>query len=219
MNTLHHPKIQMTILNYIRSAVFLLLIVIYAQGSNAQTFVEGQHYTIVQANAANPASKGESPSVVEYFSFACPGCYAMEPSIVTLEKVVPDLSLRRVHMPFGGANAKYAQKVFVLMQLLDAQQYKDAIFRRIHVARNSFNSDKEIIEFYTELGFESNKVQSLLKSFSADGMIRKMNKDAVKYKVKSVPTIIVNDKYQVNLGALPQSNSLIGIVNYLHTLP
>ena len=50
-------------------------------------------------------------------------------------------------------------------------------------------------------------------------MIRKMNKDAVKYKVKSVPTIIVNDKYEVNIRALPQTNSLLGIVQYLHTLP
>lgn len=209
----------MNTLTNLRSSFFLLLVFMFAQSSHAQTFVEGEHYSIVQVNAANPASKGESPSVVEYFSFACPGCYSMEPSIITLKKVVPELNLRRVHMPFGGANAKYAQKVFVLMQLLDAHQYKDAIFRRIHVARNSFNSDKEVVQFYTELGFESSRVEALLKSFSADGMIRKMNKDAVKYKVKSVPTIIVNDKYQINLGALPQSNSLVGIVNYLHSLP
>ena len=157
--------------------------------------------------------------VVEYFSFSCPGCYAMESSVVNLEKVIKGLELSRVHMPFGGQHAKYSQKVFALMELLDAHQHKDAVFRRIHVSRNPFNSNDEIVGFYSDLGFEKAKVEAMLASFSADSLIRKMNKDAVKYKVKTVPTIIVNDKYEVNIRALPQTNSLLGIVQYLHTLP
>jgi len=187
--------------------------------SSAQIYQEGQHYNVVAINANKPASKSEHPLVTEYFSFSCPGCYAMESSLVNLTKVFDGLELKRVHMPFGGQNAKYSQKAFVLMELLAAQEHKDAIFRRIHVSRNPFNSNDEIVGFYSELGYEKQQVESLLNSFSADGMIRKMNKDAVKYKVKSVPTIIVNDKYEVNIRALPQTNSLLGIVQYLHTLP
>jgi len=187
--------------------------------SMGQNYIEGQHYSVVAINADKPAGKSEHPSVVEYFSFSCPGCYAMESSVVNLEKVFNGLQLHRVHMPFGGQNAKYSQKVFVLMELLGAEQHKDAIFRRIHVSRNPFNSNDEIVSFFSELGYPEDKASSLLSSFSADSMIRKMNKDAVKYKIKSVPTIIVNDKYEVNIRALPQTNSLLGIVQYLHTLP
>lgn len=185
----------------------------------SQGFSEGTHYSIVEKPRSIGASESQGPpTMVEYFSFSCPGCYAIEPSIKALLKDLPSIKLERVHMPFGGQKAKLSQKVFALMELLGAAEHKDAIFNRIHVKRNDFSSDDEIIGYFEELGYEKTKVQQTLGSFSADTLIRKMNKEAVKQKITSVPTLIVNGQYQVNIRALATTGNLSSLVRYLHSL-
>ncbi len=190
-----------------------------SQNSFSQSFSEGTHYSIIEKpSSASKDKKTDSPSVVEYFSFSCPGCYAVEPSMKALIKRQPAANVKRIHMPFGGQKAKYSQKVFVAMTMLKADEHKDAIFSRIHVNRNLFNSDKEIVDFFTDLGYEKTEVEQTVNSFASDSMIRKMNKAAAAQKIVSVPTIIVNGKYQINVRALANANTLTLLVNHLHGL-
>ncbi len=209
-----------SVLRYLNSRLLLgLSMALISNLASAQTFQEGVHYTVLNNDVddANTLTHNGAvtPVVVEYFSFSCPGCAAVEPSMRILEKSEPKVDVQRVHMPFGGAKAKYSQKAFALMQLLDAGVVKDKIFTRIHRQRNTFDSDDEIIEFFTEQGYEQSKVAQTLASFSADTLIRKMNKEAARNKIKSVPTIIVNGKYQVSVRQLSDATTLTKIVNFL----
>lgn len=185
----------------------------------AQSFVEGIHYSRIELAAESGTSVGIADSVVEYFSFSCPGCYAIEPSIKGLIKLQPNVNLRQVHMPYGGRQAKFSQRVFVLMTLLNAGEHKDAIFDRIHVAKNTFDSDAEVVGFFEDLGHERSKVEATLNSFTADTMLRKMNQEAIKNKIRSVPTITINDKYQVNVGTANTADGLVALLQYLNGQP
>lgn len=181
--------------------------------ANAQSFVEGQHYTVLES----PIS-AEPNELIEFFSFSCPGCYAIEPSLQRLVENQPGLNLRRVHAPFGGKNAKYAQKAFVIMALLGEDNRKQLIFDRIHQQRNTFDSDQELIAYFTEFGHTESAVAGNLHSFSADAMIRKMNKELINNKITAVPTLIWAGKYQINLQALADLSALNELVRYLITL-
>lgn len=194
----------------------VICLVFTAQLALSQSFEEGKHYTVLEQS--NSVSEPLKNDVVEYFSFSCPGCFALEPSIMALVNQQPSLNVRRVHMPFGGRNAKFSQKAFVLMELLNAQKHKDAIFTRIHVQRDLFDSDADIIGFFQNLGYERELLTQTMGSFTADTLIRKMNKEGSKKKIKSVPTIVVNGKYMVNIRSLRSSNQLPALVNYLNSL-
>ena len=183
--------------------------------AHSQSFKEGTHYSI--ANGAKRLSKQQE--AVEYFSFSCPGCYAMEPYIKALHEELPSINVRRVHLPFGGRKAKLSQKAFVLMQLLNAPQHHDAIFNRIHQQKNLFDNEQELISFFQELGHDELELTTALNSFSADSMLRTMNKEARKNFIQSVPTIIVNGKYKVNSRAIYSGTSLSALIKYLNSLP
>ncbi len=180
----------------------------------AQEFKEGVHYEVVSGHRTANAESG----VVEYFSFSCPGCYAIEPSIKRLAENLPAVSLKRVHTPFGGRKARYSQKAFALVQQLKAETLKQEIFERIHLQRNVFDDDEELVEFFAQRGHQAEKVRALLTSFSTDTMIRRMNKSVAESAIQRVPSIIVNGKYQVVTRELKNSDDLTSLIRYLTDL-
>jgi thiol:disulfide interchange protein DsbA len=143
----------------------------------------------------------------------------MEAHIHTLEHALPSLNLRRVHLPFGGRKANISQKAFVLMELLDANQYYQDVFNRIHLDSKGFNDQQELVSFFQDLGYGKLEIINELNSFSADSMLRKMNNEAKNNKINSVPTIIVNGKYQVNAQAIFSGLNLAKLIEYLNGLP
>ena len=205
---------QSTMARFIK-LIFLTAILLLSQVAHSQSFVEGKHYSIVEG-----ASQLSRPKeIVEYFSFSCPGCYAMEPHIKTMQQQLPALNLRRVHLPFGGRKAGLSQKAFVLLELLNGSQHHQSVFDRIHVQNNVFNTQQELIDYFQELGYDKTQVKHALNSFSADTMLRKMNNETKKKGIGLAPTIIVNGKYQVNVKAVYAGTSLAALVEYLYDLP
>lgn len=143
----------------------------------------------------------------------------MEPHINVLKKQQPTLKLRRVHLPFGGPNAKLSQKAFALMELLNAEKHHASVFNRIHIQKNPFNNQQELIDFFETLGYDKLKVSGILSSFSTDTMIRKMNLESKKNNIRTVPTIIVNGKYQVNTRSVFSGANLTSLIEFLDGLP
>jgi len=198
---------------WIRNSCFLILALLLMNPLTAlaQGFVEGTHYSII----SEPPIASEE-GVVEYFSFSCPGCFALEPNITGLVSQQPELNFQRVHMPFGGGNAKVSQKVFALMESLDAVKHKDAVFSHIHVTRKGFRSDQDIVDFFQGLGYERSLVEKTINSFAVDAKIRNMNMKGSKMKIRTVPTIVVNGKYQINVALIRSSTYLSELVDFLN---
>ena len=194
------------------SSIFICLMMM-AYSANAQPFTKDVHYTEMSSSASTSENQ-----LVEYFSFSCPGCYALEPILKQVLKNRSEFELQRVHMPFGGRHAKFSQKVFVLLKQLDAEKYKEKVFSRIHQQSNPFNSDAEIIEFFVSLGYEQKNVEKRLHSFSTNTMIRTMNKQGADNKIHSVPSVVVNGKYLITLNKLNSAEELASLIDYLNTL-
>ena len=194
--------------------IVCIIFLIFSQLVLAQDFVEGTHYSVIKGSKPSLNSK----EVVEYFSFSCPGCFAMEPHIKLLEKNLPSNQLRRVHLPFGGKNAKLSQQAFVLLKLLNGEKYHDHIFNRIHVDKNVFNDQGELIGFFENLGYTRSLVESYLSSFAADTLVRSMNLEARNNQIRLAPSIIVNGKYLVDTRAVYSGANLVDLVSYLSAL-
>lgn len=205
------------------STIKISLLVIWLAtpfAAHAQKFIEGTHYSRIEQSIGAKAKAGaEGGELVEYFSFSCPGCYAMEPAIKALAKSRPDLQIRLVHTPYGGRKAKFSQRAFVLMSLLGAHEHRDRIFDRIHVQKNPFDSDEEIVSFFENLGYERSQLEANLNSFSADSLLRKMNLEIKRKRVQSVPSLIWNNSYSLNVRAVNSASELAALIKYLEGQP
>lgn len=191
-------------------SLLILIPLLVTKVAQSQEFVEGQHYSIIDDELTT-----NTQEVVEYFSFSCPGCYAIEPHIQKLQQQLPSKTVRRVHVPFGGRNAKLSQKAYVLMKMLNADENLTQIFSRIHRQKKTFNNENDLVAFFVSLGHNEVQIKTILSSFSADMMLRKMNAEAAAKGISSVPSIIINGRYQVNTNAVQSGISLARLTSFL----
>lgn len=191
--------------------IFITTILLFSQNSLSEKFKEGVHYTVLNNTQSEQG-------VVEYFSFSCPACFAIEPYISELEETLPSSQLRRIHVRFGGPEAQLSQQAFVLLELLGEDHYSAEIFARIHKKRDPFDTEEELIGFFKEKGHRPEKIENLLHSFSSEILLKKMNTETQKSRITQIPTIIIDGKYKINNQAIHSGIDLTGLLEHLNTL-
>jgi thiol:disulfide interchange protein DsbA len=167
--------------------------------------VEGTHYTrLAQPVAVTvPAGKIE---VIEFFSYGCPHCFALEPTLETWVKRLPnDVVLKRVPVAFNALYENY-QKIFFALEAmgqLDAMHRK--VFNAIHVQKLRLDKEADIAAFMTANGIDGAKFIEHYKSFSVQTKARQAHQLSQSYKIDGVPTLAVQGRYLTS-GSLAGSN-------------
>jgi thiol:disulfide interchange protein DsbA len=189
-----------------------------ARGAAAQGApVEGTHYTRLAqpAPVSVPAGKVE---VIEFFSYGCPHCYALEPSIQAWLKTLPPQAVfRRVPVGFNALYENY-QRIFYALEAmgqLDAMHPK--VFAAIHQQRMRLDKEADLVAFMNANGVDGAKFAELFKSFSVQSKARQASQLAKAYGIDAVPTIGVQGRY-VTSGAQAGTNErALAVASYLVT--
>jgi thiol:disulfide interchange protein DsbA len=167
--------------------------------------VEGTHYRRLAepVPVTTPPGKVE---VVEFFSYACPHCYALEPTLETWVKQLPaDVVFRRVPVPFL-MNSENFQKIYFTLEAMgqvDAMQMK--VFNAVHQQRLRLDKEADIVAFMSANGVDGAKFAEMFKSFSVQTKVRQAQQLTQAYKVDGVPLLAVQGRY-VTSGSLAGSN-------------
>jgi protein dithiol oxidoreductase (disulfide-forming) len=167
--------------------------------------VEGTHYVKLSqpAPVSAPAGKVE---IVEFFSYGCPHCYALQPSVELWAKGLPaDVVHRRVPVGFNALYETY-QKVFFALEVmgqLDNMHRK--VFAAIHQQRQRLDKEADIVAFMTANGVDGAKFAEQLKSFTVQTKVRQAQQLTQAYKVDGVPALGVQGRYLTS-GSLAGSN-------------
>lgn len=157
--------------------------------------VEGRHYTKLAqpVPVSAPAGKIE---VVEFFSYGCPHCYALEPTLEGWAKRLPnDVVLKRVPVGFNALYENY-QKIFYALEAmgqLEGMHMK--VFNAIHQQRQRLDKEADIAAFMTANGLDGAKFIELYKSFSVQSKARQAQQLSQAYKIEGVPTMAVQGRY------------------------
>jgi protein dithiol oxidoreductase (disulfide-forming) len=177
---------------FITSLIFTLFVSLNVL---AQTpWVEGTHYKVMAESASNQAQ------VKEVFSFWCPHCYKFESIATQVKQSLPDdVSFKKVHVNFLGSASTEAQndatKALLAARAMDDEvRFNRALFDAIHKDRKAISGMDDILAVYSTAGGDSGKMQKLSESFGIKGQITKNDNEAK--GVRTVPTFIVNEKYQ-----------------------
>lgn len=177
--------------------------------------VEGQHYTRLAqpAPVSVPAGKVE---VIEFFSYGCPHCYALEPSIGPWVKTLPPQAVfRRVPVGFNALYETY-QKIYYALEAMDKVEAMHAkVFLAIHQQRKRLDKEADIAAFMSANGVDGAKFLEQFKSFSVQTKVRQAAQLSEAYRIEGVPTIGVQGRYTTSGSQAGTNERALAVASYL----
>ncbi|NVJ46087.1 MAG: thiol:disulfide interchange protein DsbA/DsbL [Cytophagia bacterium] len=185
--------------------VFLALglLTVVACSSSAQSqFVEGQHYEVVADK------KSDEPVVTEFFSLFCPHCFSFDPFIDSLRSSLPKgVDFERSHVDYIPRDNKAVSfgivKAYnVMIDLGKEEELRQAFFAAIHIKQETIETEEKIKQLFVDQGVSASKFDELYNSPSVINRSKAMSKLWMERKIDNVPTVVVNQKYKINMGIL-----------------
>jgi thiol:disulfide interchange protein DsbA len=142
---------------------------------------------------------GKKVEVIEFFMYHCPHCNALEPQLEQwVKKQGDNIVFKRVHLPSSGPNDPEAHLRLTLEALGKAEEFQPKVFKAWHVDHLRLNTDAAIIDWVSKNGIDRNKFLEAWNSFGVTTKLRRLPQITSDYKVDSVPTVIIDGKYQTS---------------------
>ncbi|WP_298624892.1 thiol:disulfide interchange protein DsbA/DsbL [uncultured Legionella sp.] len=182
----------------------------------AADFVEGKDY---QAVAAAPldAAKNKVPVITEFFSYGCPWCYKIDPSVTEWAgKMGAKAQVERIPVVFKPEWELYAKAFYTAKTLALSDKLNPQLFKAIQEERNPLASKQAMIDFFAAHGVDREIAKSAFENSSTidmkvqNGMILMAN-----YHINAVPAFVINNKYKTDLQMAGSPERLFQILDYL----
>ncbi|HEY6641667.1 DsbA family protein [Povalibacter sp.] len=177
-------------------------------------FKEGANYSkVVPAQPTSvPPGKVE---VVEVFWYGCGHCFALDPAIESWRGKGKAAYVDFVRVPaMWNEMTRMHARVYYTAELLGKLEELHApIFRAINVEGNQLNTVDKITAFFRKHGVSADEFQNAFSSFSVESKLQRADFLNRRYRIESVPTLLVNGKYKTDVGMAggePQLFTLIG---------
>lgn len=197
-----------------RQLFLVILLLLTNFDSLAQSkWQENTHYKVI---AEKPSSK---PKVQEVFSYWCPACNAFETVVPQIKRDLPSsIPFEKVHVNFNGSTTKETQNhataaMLAAKALKTDAQFNKALFSAIHQQRTPITSKADILAVYARTGADVAKLEKMMTSFGIRSQVAK--NDKIARGVRSVPTIIINEKYQAIFTRDMTPDQSVELINWL----
>src|SRR6185437_9920198 len=145
-------------LSAVRFAVRMLMAVVafaMVAGTASAQLVEGKNY--VRLQNPHPVESGNKIEVIEFFSYGCPHCAALEPFLDTwLEKLPPDVAFRRVPVMFHSDWVQLA-KVYYTLDAMGQVKLSPDVFKAIHETGTRLSDKKTFLDWAASKGLDRKK--------------------------------------------------------------
>ena len=156
-----------------------------------------EYHTLEKAQSIEPGKKVE---VTEFFWYACPHCYALEPSLAEWVKKQGDaIVFKRVPVHFRDSFIPQQKMYYALEAMGKSEEMQKKIFNAIHVDRQRLDTEPEIMAFMArQPGVDQQKFNDLFNAFGTQAKVRRALVLQDMYKIDSVPNLAVDGKYMTS---------------------
>ncbi len=147
-----------------------------------------------------PGGEGDQVKVVEFFWYACPHCYQLEPHLNKwLEKKPDNIEYLSIPAMFNRPEVVMHAKTYYALQLMGIEKdLHDKIFEAIHKQRRNLKTQKSMEAFLAEHLVDLDAYREAMKSFAVQTQARRAALLASHYNVQGVPAIVVDGKYRTS---------------------
>ncbi|QIK38713.1 thiol:disulfide interchange protein DsbA/DsbL [Caldichromatium japonicum] len=164
-----------------------------------------------------PTDTPDKIEVLEFFSYGCPHCGALNPLLKQWATHLPeDVVLQRVPVTFGRQAWATLARLFYTLQGLGAlEQLDQEIFTAIHDQRLKLYQEPTLMEWLSARGIDQAAFKNAFASFDVHTKVKRSDYLAERYQIDAVPTITVAGRYAVLAGRARTLPELLGIAEQL----
>ncbi len=181
----------------------------------------GVNYTRLVPAQPTSAPPGQV-EVLEFFWYACPHCYALDPLVEAWRKTkAPYVSFSRVPVTWNPGTRSLARLFYTLQALGKLDELHTAIFKEIHVNNDPLtgtddaNSERMQLAFVRKFDVSAQAFTNAYHSFSVETDLQRADELVARYRITGVPTFVVNGKYVADVGTAGGENKLLELVSDL----
>lgn len=198
----------MSVFNTLKKLIPALGFVALAASAQAQE----KYISFEPAFASQTPNKTE---VLEFFSYACGHCAAIEPMVQQLAADLPEGAVL-VPVPVGfNASMQPMQHLFYTLVALDRKDLHPKVFDAIHKEKKRLFTKEAIVEWAVSQGLDKASFESTYDSFGVNAKVRNATALTDQYKVEATPSFAVAGKYLTSPGMTGTYESSIALVKEL----
>jgi thiol:disulfide interchange protein DsbA len=195
-----------------------------AASAAAAGWQDGVNYTrLVPAQpTAVPAGQVE---VLEFFWYACPHCYALDPLVESWDKSKPAyISFTRVPVLWNEGHRSLARLYYTLESMGKLKQAHAEIFKEIQVSgdpligsdpNSAAAAERVQVAFVKKLGISEAAFEQAYHSMGVETAMQRADELGQRYRITGVPTFVVNGKYVADVGTAGGPERLISLISDL----
>ncbi|MFW2405839.1 MAG: thiol:disulfide interchange protein DsbA/DsbL [Gammaproteobacteria bacterium] len=174
-------------------------------------YSEGKHYNVL-TTAQGTSSSPDVVEVAEVFWYGCPHCYNFDPYIVKWEEELPEgVELVRLPVMWNPTNEIHARVFYTADALGVLDEIHTAVFKEMHLNRKPLTSEADIEALFETYGVSSEDFQKTFRSFPVETKLKKAKTLTQRYRIQSVPLLVVNGKYVVTGPGIKNFEDMISV--------
>jgi protein dithiol oxidoreductase (disulfide-forming) len=147
-------------------------------------------------NPPQPTESGNKVEVIEFFSYACPHCHSLQPSLKAwLSRKPADVEFRRAPAVFQDNWIPFARIYYTLdaMGLIDKLHHE--VFSAIHEQRLRLQEPKVLFDWVATKGVDKQKFVDTYNSFSVQSRTQRATDVTRRYNIPFTPALVVDGRY------------------------
>ena len=195
-----------------------------AAATSGTQWQDGVNYTrTVPAQPTNvPAGQVE---VLEFFWYACPHCYALEPTVQTWLKSKPAyITFTRVPVEWNEGHRSLAHLFYALEAMGKLNDVHGEIFKEIQVngdpligpdPNNVAAAERIQVSFIKKLGLSDADFEKAYQDMNVQTAMQRADQLVERYRVTAVPTFVVNGKYTTDVTMAGGPEKLMSLLSDL----
>jgi thiol:disulfide interchange protein DsbA len=185
---------------------------------------EGTNYTRMVPAQPTSVAAGQV-EVLEFFWYACPHCYALEPTVATWLKSKPAyISFSRVPVLWNEGHRSLARLFYALDSMGKLNDVHGEIFKEIQTngdplvgpdPNNAAAAERVQLTFIKRLGISEADFEKEYHGFNVETAMQRADQLAQRYRITAVPMFVVNGKYITDVTMAGGPDRLMSLLNDL----
>jgi protein dithiol oxidoreductase (disulfide-forming) len=182
---------------------------------SAGHFQLGTHY--LRLSPTQPTSSPpDKIEVGEVFWYGCPHCFRFDPLLERWRATAPEyVSFVRVPAVWNSLLKLHARAFYTAEALGKGAEMHGAFFSEIHERGNALDSEAKLQEFFGRFGVDAETFKKTFESFAVQEKLQRADELNRRYRIGSVPTIVVNGKYTSDATLTGSYEDLLALVDEL----
>ncbi len=185
---------------------------------------EGVNYTRLVPGQPTDVPAGQV-EVLEFFWYACPHCYALEPMVETWKKSKPSfITFVPVPVTWSDGHRALARLFYTLESLGKLDQLHAEVFKEIQVNNdalvatdpaNEAQTERMQTAFAVKQGISESAFKAAYHSMGVEARLQRADELVQRYRIDGVPTFVINGKYLADVRSAGGPERLLTLVSDL----